>query len=200
MNTRNTLLFILISFFIFLYGCETNKNIEYTKDYIDEKTWILEKIKLLEQQKNKFTLPNWVKELNILLPKWMDLNTWSSYQTTQEVDGFDSMYFVYEWDYETAMKQAEELAREAGITVNEEFKLAQNIMQKMWSWASDEMKKLAWDLKWVVYSNYSITKNPESDHIISISVDEDGTLEIEVTDRKNMQNIAKDKINLINNN
>jgi hypothetical protein len=51
-----------------------------------------------------------------------------------------------------------------------------------------------------VYSNYSITKNPESDHIISISVDEDGTLEIEVTDRKNMQNIAKDKINLINNN
>jgi len=194
------LLFILISFFIFLYGCETNKNIEYTKDYIDEKTWILEKIKLLEQQKNKFTLPNWVKELNILLPKWMDLNTWSSYQTTQEVDGFDSMYFVYEWDYETAMKQAEELAREAGITVNEEFKLAQNIMQKMWSWASDEMKKLAWDLKWVVYSNYSITKNPESDHIISISVDEDGTLEIEVTDRKNMQNIAKDKINLINNN
>jgi hypothetical protein len=29
------------------------------------------------------------------------------------------------------MKQAEELAREAGITVNEEFKLAQNIMQKM---------------------------------------------------------------------
>ena len=130
----------------------------------------------------------------------MELNTWSSYQTTQEVDGFNSMYFVYEWEYETAMKQAEELARKAGITVSEEFQMAQDIMHKMWSWASDEMKKLAWDLKWVVYSYYSITKNPESDHIISISVDEDGTLEIEVTDRKNMQNIAKDKINLINNN
>jgi len=49
-------------------------------------------------------------------------------------------------------------------------------------------------LKWIVYTNYSLTKDPESDQIISISVEEDWTLEIVVTDRKNMQNIVSDKI------
>jgi hypothetical protein len=57
-----------------------------------------------------------------------------------------------------------------------------------------QLKELAWDLKWIVYTNYSLTKDPESDQIISISVEEDWILEIVVTDRKNMQNIVSDKI------
>jgi ribosomal protein L39E len=199
MKKSPILLMLILITTLSVSACSKNINVNNTLDDLAEKVELQQKLDLLEQQKNNFTIPNWVRELNIFSPKWMILKTGDSYQTTQEVDGFNSMHFVYKWEYDTAMQQAEQLARRAGISVSEEFQMAQDVMKKMWSDASDEMKKLAWDLKWVVYSNYSITKNPDSDHIISISVDEDGTMEVVVTDRKNMQEIAKDKIDLINN-
>jgi hypothetical protein len=124
----------------------------------------------------------------------MTLDQNSSYQTTEEVEGFNSMRFVYTWDYNLAMKQAEIIAKKAWIKVSEEFQLAQDALKKMWANTSSQLKELAWDLKWIVYTNYSLTKDPESDQIISISVEEDWILEIVVTDRKNMQNIVSDKI------
>lgn len=199
MKKKYVFFMLVIILTLSLSACSKNKKIDETFDKIAEKIELQKKLDFLEQQKNNFTMPSWAKDLNIFSPKWLVLNTWDSYQTTEEIDGFNSIHFVYEWDYESSMQQAKNLAQKAGISINEEFKMAQDIMEKMWSDASDEMKKLAWDLKWVVYSNYSLTKNPEADQIISISVDEDGRLEVVVTDRKNMQNIAKEKVNLINN-
>ena len=169
-------------------------NVQNTKDYIAEKIALEEKLALLEVQKQKFSLPSWVKKLNITTPEGMTLDQNSSYQTTEEVEGFNSMRFVYTWDYNLAMKQAEIIAKKAWIKVSEEFQLAQDALKKMWANTSSQLKELAWDLKWIVYTNYSLTKDPESDQIISISVEEDWTLEIVVTDRKNMQNIVSNKI------
>ena len=169
-------------------------NVQNTTEYIAEKIALEEKLTLLEAQKQKFSLPSWVKKLNITTPEGMTLDQNSSYQTTEEVEGFNSMRFVYTWDYNLAMKQAEIIAKKAWIKVSEEFQLAQDALKKMWANTSSQLKELAWDLKWIVYTNYSLTKDPESDQIISISVEEDWTLEIVVTDRKNMQNIVSDKI------
>ncbi len=169
-------------------------NVQNTTEYIVEKIALEEKLTLLEAQKQKFSLPSWVKKLNITTPEGMTLDQNSSYQTTEEVEGFNSMRFVYTWDYNLAMKQAEIIAKKAWIKVSEEFQLAQDALKKMWANTSSQLKELAWDLKWIVYTNYSLTKDPESDQIISISVEEDWTLEIVVTDRKNMQNIVSDKI------
>lgn len=169
-------------------------NVQNTTEYIAEKIALEEKLALLEAQKQKFSLPSWVKKLNITTPEGMTLDQNSSYQTTEEVEGFNSMRFVYTWDYNLAMKQAEIIAKKAWIKVSEEFQLAQDALKKMWANTSSQLKELAWDLKWIVYTNYSLTKDPESDQIISISVEEDWTLEIVVTDRKNMQNIVSDKI------
>lgn len=199
MKKQYMFLMLLLIMTLSISACSKNTNIDKTLNNLGEKVELQHKLDLLEQQKNNFTIPKRVNELNIFSPKWMTLDTWDSYQTTQEVDWFNSIHFVYEGEYETAMEQAKKLAHQAGITISEEFQMAQNLIKKMWADASDEMKKLAWDLKWVVYSNYSITKNPESDHIVSISVDDDGTMEVVVTDRKNMQDIAQNKINLINN-
>ena len=169
-------------------------NVQNTTEYIVEKIALEEKLTLLEAQKQKFSLPSWVKKLNITTPEGMTLDQNSSYQTTEEVEGFNSMRFVYTWDYNLAMKQAEIIAKKAWIKVSEEFQLAQDALKKMWANTSSQLKELAWDLKWIVYTNYSLTKDPESDQIISISVEEDWILEIVVTDRKNMQNIVSDKI------
>lgn len=169
-------------------------NVQNTTEYIAEKIALEEKLALLEAQKQKFSLPSWVKKLNITTPEGMTLDQNSSYQTTEEVEGFNSMRFVYTWDYNLAMKQAEIIAKKAWIKVSEEFQLAQDALKKMWANTSSQLKELAWDLKWIVYTNYSLTKDPESDQIISISVEENWTLEIVVTDRKNMQNIVSDKI------
>jgi hypothetical protein len=169
-------------------------NVQNTKDYIAEKIALEEKLALLEVQKQKFSLPSRAKQLNITTPEGMTLDQNSSYQTSEEVEWFNSMRFVYTWDYKLAMKQAEIIAQKAWVQISEEFKLAQDTLKKMWKNTLDQLKDMVWDLKWVVYTNYSIIKNPETDQIISISVEEDWTLEIVVVDRKNMQNVVLDKI------
>jgi len=193
---RNKIIFFSFVLFlsITLSACSKNLNIKETKDYIWDKIALQEKLDLLEQQKQNFNLPSRAKKLNISTPTKMTLDKESSYQTSEDVEWFNSMRFVYTGDYNTAMQQAEKIAKDAGIKISEEFKMAQDIIQQMWSGSSNHMQDLMWDLKGIVYTNYSLTKNPESDNIISISVEENWTLEIVVTDRKNMQNIVSDKL------
>jgi hypothetical protein len=193
---RNKIIFFSFVLFlsITLSACSKNLNIKETKDYIWDKIALQEKLDLLEQQKQNFNLPSRAKKLNISTPTKMTLDKESSYQTSEDVEWFNSMRFVYTGDYNTAMQQAEKIAKDAGIKISEEFKMAQDIIQQMWSGSSNHMQDLMWDLKGIVYTNYSLTKNPESENIISISVEEDWTLEIVVTDRKNMQNIVSDKL------
>ncbi len=192
---KNLSLFLFVLFSSLMFSaCSKTVNIQEAKDYVWDKIALQEKIDLLEKQKQNFTLPSRAKKLNINVPKGMTLNKDLSYQTSEDIEWFNSMRFVYTWDYDTAMKQAEKIAQEAWIAISEEFKMAQDIVKQMWTDSSNQIKDLMWDLKGIVYTNYSLTKNPESDNIISISVDEDWTLEIVVTDRKNMQNIVSNKL------
>ncbi len=191
-------LFVLFSSIIFS-ACSKTVNMEDAKDYVAEKIALQEKIDLLEQQKQNFNLPLRAKKLNINTPTGMTLDKDLSYQTSEEIEWFNSIHFIYTGDYNTSIQQAEEIAKNAWITISEEFKMAQDIVKQIWNNSSNEMKSLIWDLKGIIYTNYSLTKEPSSDYIISISVEEDWTLEIVVTDRKNMQNIAIEKVNLIDN-
>jgi len=186
-------LFVLFSSLMFS-ACSKTVNMEDAKDYVAEKMVLQEKIDLLEQQKQNFNLPSRAKSLNINTPTGMLLNKDLSYQTSEDIEWFNSIRFVYIGDYDTAIQQAEKIAKDAGISISEEFKMAQEIARQMWDNPLGGMWDLMWDLKGVVYTNYSLTQDPSSDHIISISVEEDGTLEIVVTDRKNMQNIVSDKL------
>lgn len=186
-------LFILFSSLIFS-ACSNTVNMKEAKDYVWDKIVLQEKLDLLEQQKQNFNLPSRAKRLNINIPTGMVLNKNLSYQTSEDVEWFNSMRFVYTGDYQIAMKQAEKIAKDAGISISKDFEMAQNIVKQMWNDSSNQIKDLMWDLKGIVYTNYSLTKNPEWDNIISISVEGDWTLEIVITDRKNMQNVVSDRL------
>ncbi len=189
-------LFVLFSSLMFS-ACSKTVNMEDAKDYVAEKMALQEKIDLLEQQKQNFNLPSRAKNLNINTPTGMVLNKDLSYQTSEDIEWFNSIRFVYIGDYDTAIQQAEKIAKDAGISISEEFKMAQDIARQMWDNPLGGMWDLMWDLKGVVYTNYSLTQDTSADHIISISVEEDWTLEIVVTDRKTMQNVATETLNLI---
>ncbi len=119
----------------------------------------------------------------------MELNQSESYVTTEKVEGFNSVHFSYDWDYDTAMEQAEIVANKAWVELSEEFKMAQDMIDNM-GIENIEMQELMWDLKWALYTNYTLMDKPNVDYMISITVDEDGTLEIDVADRVKMEEIA----------
>lgn len=185
-------LFVLFST-ILLSACSKTTDIPQ-KDPVSDKIALQEQIDLLEKQKQNFTLPSWAENLNITTPVGMILNKDLSYQTSQAIEWFNSIRFIYSGDYDTALKQAEKIARIAWIEISEEFKIAQDMAQEMGVDKSNQMKDLIWDLNGVVYTNYSLTKNIPLDYIISISVEENGTLEIVATDQQKMQNVLKNNL------
>lgn len=189
---NKNILFLWLTFFVAttLSACSDNSKEKDISDYIPEQIALQNKLDLLEQQKQDFSLPSWVSELNINIPIWLTLNKDLSYKTTEEIDWFNSIRFLYSWDYETAMQQAENIAKSAGIGVSEEFQMAQDIVKKMWTDSSDQIKDLMWDLNGIIYTNYSLTKNPDSQYIVSISVEWNWTLEIVITDWQKMQNAS----------
>ncbi len=154
-----------------------------------------EKIDILEEQKTELSFPSWLSELNIFEPENMELAEVSSYQTTEEVEWFNSIHFVYNWAYDYAMDQAEKIATTANIPVSAEFKMAQDMLKNMDS-DNIEMQKamleLAWDMKWIVYTNYSLLDASDIDYTIAITVNEDGSLEIDVTDMIAMKKIEEE--------
>lgn len=143
----------------------------------------------LESQKTDFSFPSWVSELNISEPQGMILNQEDSYKTTEAVEWFNSIHFVYQWDYDNSMQQAELIANNADIPVSEEFKMAQDLIDNM-QVDTEQMKELLGDMKWIVYTNYSLLESSNEDFSKAISVNEDGSLEIDVTDMIAMQNIS----------
>ena len=192
---KNFVIFLFTLFFsILLSACSKTANIQEAKDYVSDKIALEEKIDLLEAQKKNFDLPSWAVNLNITTPVSMVLNEDLSYKTSQEVEWFNSMRFVYNGEYDIAMQQAEKIAKIAWIEISEEFKMAQDIVKQMWDKPSNQIQDLLWDLKGIVYTNYSLTKKTQVDNIVSISVEEDWTLEIVVTDQKNMENVVSKKI------
>ncbi len=191
--------FVLIITLSLLTWCGT-KNIVETQeieltaiDNIIAQEELQQQIDILETQKTDLSFPSWLAKLDISAPKNMEIDKISSYKTTEEVEWFNSIHFVYNWEYNNAMKQAENIASAANISVSAEFKMAQDMIANINS-GNKEMQQamieLVWDLKWIVYTNYSLMWWEETDYMIAITVSEDGSLEIDVTDMVAMQKIA----------
>ena len=60
---------ILLIMTLSISACSKNTNIDKTLNNLAEKVELQHKLDLLEQQKNNFTIPKRVNELNIFSPK-----------------------------------------------------------------------------------------------------------------------------------
>jgi hypothetical protein len=144
-------------------SCE---NVDISQSYEDlVDTWDSQIVELPK-------IPDRVSELNISEPEW--LNYISSEQTDEWLDWYNSFRIQYSWDYDLVMDEAKKIADNAWITLNAEFQWAQN--------ADSQFADLIWSVKWALYTNYSLSKNPDSQYMITISVEEDWLLEIEIVD------------------
>ncbi len=200
-NQKIALSFLFIATVFLLTWC-WSKNIDAgvinapNTDLIDSvaiQGELQEQIDILEAQKTDLSFPSWLSKLNLSIPDRMDIDEVASYQTTEKVEWFNSVHFVYNWDYDNAMIQAEKLAKAANIPVSAEFKMAQDMIKNINSDNTEmqqAMLELAGDMKWIVYTNYSLMWWADMDYMIAITVNENGSLEIDVTDMIAMQKIA----------
>jgi len=150
---------------------------ELTEEQINEsiqwiKKIISDKIALTEIN----GLPDRTKSLWLVEPIGMELNKTVSRQTSVNDQWYDSITLVYKWSYDVAMAQAKLIADKANISVSKEFQQAQELMSKQWN-----------SMKWIVYTNHGLL-DTKIDYLIAITVDEDGTLTMEVTNYQQMKN------------
>lgn len=157
----------------------------YSTDYIHwlQKNEILLKI---------VWLPKWVEDLWIYEPEWMILDQDYSQITSidNENEGFDSVLMVYRWDYQKSLIEAARIAQRAKLPISKDFQEAKeiqanspDILEQMWDETKDSME-------WIIYANYSIT-DMDKDYIISVSVEKDWTLIINVSNYSQMKSAMK---------
>lgn len=175
-------------------------NWEITQEQAQEMTqniwnYSMENIMRIEKQIeliDELIMPDWAKNLWLIEANWLNLDKSSSKITSldNEDEWFDSMIFIYKWDYDIAMNEAARIANLASIPLSKEFQQAKeieksspDIVNKMW----EDIKN---SMKWIVYSNNNLT-DTNMEYLISISVDEDWTLTINASNYKQMQQAVK---------
>ena len=155
---------------------------------MEEIAWIQ---KDLELPKIKW-LPDRAKDLWLTEPAWMTLDQDISKITSIDNDNewFDSVILSYKWEYSKSMDEAARIAKLASLPISKEFqqakeieKISSGILNQMW----DDVKN---SMKWVVYSNNNLTET-NLEYLISIAVDEDGTLTINASNYKQMKDAVK---------
>lgn len=184
---------ILVFTTLLLAGCGNKNNVEDV-DNIAVQADLEKQVDALESKNENLSYPKWLKDLNIEKPKWLELNKDESYLTTEKVEWFNSVHFEYKWDYNTAMSEAKKIANNAWIELSQEFAAAQEMIENM-GIENINMQELMWDMKWALYTNYTLIEKPDFEYMISITVDESWLLEIDVVDRVAMEEIAKDYSN-----
>ncbi len=184
---------ILVFTTLLLAGCG-NKNNVGNVDNLAVQADLEEQVDALESKNEDLSYPKWLKDLNIEEPKWLELKKDESYLTTEKVEWFNSVHFEYNWDYDTAMSEAKKIANNAWIELSQEFAAAQEMIENM-GIENINMQELMWDMKWALYTNYTLIEKPDFEYMISITVDESWLLEIDVVDRVAMEKIAKDYSN-----
>ncbi len=122
------------------------------------------------------TLPRWARKLGLTEPVGMTMDKDYS-QSTSERDpseGFNSVIMVYRGSYETAMNQAEIIAKKANIPLSQDYKDALLLKNEYGIEA----------IKGASYMNFEIGADDNPKYTISITVDDDGTLTINATDNE----------------
>jgi hypothetical protein len=134
------------------------------------------------------TLPEWAKELGLRMPMGMQLDTDYSQVTSEknEDEGFNSVVLVFKGNYNTAMKQAAIIAKDAHVPLTKEYKTAFEMKEKY----GEEI------IKGAVYMNFELGAPVQPKYSIAITVSENGTLTISATDSKGMESHLK--INSLN--
>ena len=153
-------------------GAISNEAAERRMDLIRSK--YAQKISKTETIKSTDSFPEWAKKLGLTAPENMQLDMKMSQMTSasDQTAGYNSVNFIYKGSYPTAMKQAEKIARKAGVPIGRDYQEA-----------IDLANELNTDLvKGAVYMNFEIGKEDSEQYHIAITVDETGMLTITATD------------------
>lgn len=122
-------------------------------------------------QLSKKVLPERAQKLWLSVPANMTLDSTKTKQTTLAQNWYDSIVLLYKWTYELSMQEASKIAKKANLPISAEFAALQ--------------KKLGSVIKWVVYTNHWLL-DTNIEYLISITVDEDWSMTIEITNYKQM--------------
>ena len=125
-------------------------------------------------------IPYWANQLGLIKPRNMKLIPEKSMMTSinNPSEGFNSITFVYEGQYENALKQAKIIAENANIPISKSWLKLHNLINRQKEDAKKYGNKPADDLKGITYVNYEQTNN-EPDFLMSVSVDANGFLTIQ---------------------
>ncbi|MFZ2150663.1 MAG: hypothetical protein WAZ12_04865 [Candidatus Absconditicoccaceae bacterium] len=137
-------------------------------------------------------LPDRAKNLGLVEPLGMSLDQDISKITSidNDTEGFDSVILVYKGDYLKSVEEAARIAQLASIPVSKEFQQAKEIEKE----SPDIMNQMGDDIKnsmkGIIYTNNDLT-DINVEYLISISVDQDGTLTINASNYKQMKEAMK---------
>ncbi len=163
-------------------GIITKQEAEHRLDVI--RTKYAKELTKTGDLKSPAAFPEWAKKIGLSAPQGMTLNK-SMSQVTSSNDsntGYNSINLVYNGDYAVAMKQAETIAKNAGVPIGSDYQEA-----------LDLAKELGTDpIKGAVYMNFEIGKDDNQQYHIAITVDEAGTLTITATDYLQLQKQIND--------
>ena len=125
-------------------------------------------------------IPLWANQLGLIEPRNMTLIPDKSIMTSinNPSEGFNSITFVYEGQYENALKQAKIIAENANIPLSKNWLKIHKLINRQKEDAKKYGNKPPDDLKGITYINYEQTNN-ESDFLMSVSVDANGFLTIQ---------------------
>lgn len=136
-----------------------------------------------EKSVTSYTLPLWAKKLWMTEPKGMELNRVSSKQTYTNDTWYSSTILVYKWNYTIALQQAQFIAQKANLPLSKSFAQAQ-ALAKVGNADYISGLDIGSLTKGVVYTNHELT-DMNIDYLLSVSVDQNGTLTLEATKYKN---------------
>jgi hypothetical protein len=123
-------------------------------------------------------LPQWARDLGLTEPVGLKVDRDIS-QTTSEnnpEEGYNSVLLFYKPNYDIAMKQADIIAKKAGIPMTNDYVMAKK-MEK-------EVGEVI--LKGVAYMNFELGSTDLPKYTIAITVDEKGVLAISANDAQSM--------------
>lgn len=202
MKKLYSLLWVLL-LFVFLCWCENSNNIGDVENLNTNSTWEVQNVidnncwnevkfckdwseaimnpetcefELCPEEiwYDEFSYPSRVSELWISAPKNMKLDE-ESFSVINEKDwSFDYFYAKYYWDYDTALDEWDKIADSIWTMYYSYLEDVQNL--------DSQLKDFFWDVDGAMYTNYTLTDNPESKYMITISVDTTWIMEIEVVD------------------
>jgi hypothetical protein len=142
-------------------------------------------------------LPEWAMKIGITLPEGLlflpNLSKITSIDSS--VNKYNSLTFIYVGPYETAMKQAELIASKANVSLNPDFKRAldNNKKQREEALKAGNNNNIQ-EIKGAIYANYITTEDQKTlKYIISINVDDKGTLIISIADQKQLNSFYPNK-------